>query len=123
VETDLPPGLPQVSGDREKLQQVLINLVENALKFTPIAGSITLSAQLQNGMIEVRVKDTGAGIPQEHLTHIFERFYKVDRARRDGGTGLGLAIVKQIVEAHRGEAWVESQEGVGSTFIFTIPKG
>jgi two-component system phosphate regulon sensor histidine kinase PhoR len=123
VETDLPPGLPQVSGDREKLQQVLINLVENALKFTPIAGSITLSAQLQNEMIEVRVKDTGAGIPQEHLTHIFERFYKVDRARRDGGTGLGLAIVKQIVEAHRGEAWVESQEGVGSTFIFTIPKG
>jgi two-component system, OmpR family, phosphate regulon sensor histidine kinase PhoR len=122
LETDLPPGLPQVRGDREKLQQVLINLVENALKFTPVAGSITLSAQANNGMIEVRVRDTGAGIAQEHLPHIFERFYKVDRARRDGGTGLGLAIVKQIVEAHRGEAWVESQEGAGSTFAFTMPR-
>jgi two-component system phosphate regulon sensor histidine kinase PhoR len=122
VEADLPPDLPQVRGDREKLQQVLINLVENALKFTPAAGRITLSAQAQNGMVQVRVRDTGAGIPQEHLPYLFERFYKVDRARRDGGTGLGLAIVKQIVEAHRGEAWVESQEGVGSTFAFTVPR-
>jgi signal transduction histidine kinase len=122
LETDLPPHLPQVRGDREKLQQVLINLVENALKFTPPAGRITLSAQAQNGMVEVRVTDTGAGIPQEHLPYIFERFYKVDRARRDGGTGLGLAIVKQIVEAHRGETRVESQEGAGSAFAFTVPR-
>jgi two-component system, OmpR family, phosphate regulon sensor histidine kinase PhoR len=122
VEADLPPGLPQVRGDREKLQQVLINLVENALKFTPASSRITLSAQAQNGMVEVKVMDTGAGIAQEHLPHIFERFYKVDRARRDGGTGLGLAIVKQIVEAHRGEVWVESQEGVGSAFTFTVPQ-
>jgi two-component system phosphate regulon sensor histidine kinase PhoR len=122
VETDLPPDLPQVRGDREKLQQVLINLVENALKFTPPDGRITLSAQAQNGMVEVRVTDTGTGIAQEHLPYIFERFYKVDRARRDGGTGLGLSIVKQIVEAHRGEAWVESQEGRGSAFAFTVPR-
>lgn len=122
LEADLPPDLPQVMADGEKLQQVLINLMENALKFTPVAGNITLSAQLQNGMVEVRVRDTGAGIAQEHLPHIFERFYKVDRARRDGGTGLGLAIVKQIVEAHRGEVWAESQEGAGSTFAFTLPR-
>ncbi|MCI0870100.1 MAG: hypothetical protein J4O08_10305, partial [Chloroflexi bacterium] len=71
---------------------------------------------------KVRVADTGTGIPREHLPHVFERFYKVDRSRSDGGTGLGLAIVKHIVQAHGGEVGVESEEGVGSTFEFTIPR-
>ena len=111
----------RVIGDRGKVRQVLANLLDNALKATAESGEIGLSAEAQTGSTRISVWDTGAGIAQEHLPHIFERFYKVDRSRRDGGTGLGLAIVKHLVQAQDGEVWVESREGEGSTFSFTLP--
>ena len=117
VSDDTPPVL----GDEEKLRQVLSNLLENALKFTLVEGAVTMSARAEGGAVIVSVSDNGAGIPEEHVPHIFERFYKVDRSRRDGGTGLGLAIVKHIVQAHDGEVWVESREGGGSTFSLRLP--
>ena len=121
VEVNAPEGLPGVLGDEEKLRQVLSNLLENALKFTWVEGEITLSARGEAGFVTVNVSDNGVGIPEEHLPHIFERFYKVDRSRRDGGTGLGLAIVKHIVQAHGGEAWVDSRASGGNSFSFRIP--
>ena len=122
LKSDVAGDVPPVVGDEEKLRQALVNLMNNALKFTPEHGEITVLARARNGSAEVCVEDTGIGIAREHLAHIFERFYKVDRARRDGGAGLGLAIVKHIVEAHGGEVLVESHEGAGSTFGFTVPR-
>ncbi len=114
------PQSPAIAlGDRSKLRQVLVNLLDNALKNTE-SGSVEVSVNAEEGRHRVSVRDTGAGIAREHLPHVFERFYKVDRARRDGGTGLGLAIVQQIVQAHGGEICVESEEGRGSTFSFTV---
>ena len=112
-----PPAI--ALGDYGKLRQVLVNLLDNALKNTE-AGSVEVSIEAGEGMHFVRVRDTGAGIAREHLPHVFERFYKVDRARRDGGSGLGLAIVRQIVQAHGGEVGVETEEGRGSTFSFSV---
>ena len=112
---------PQVRGDEEKLRQVFDNLLNNALKFTPEDGRISLSAQQENGKVCLRVADTGVGIPRKHLPHIFERFYKVDRSRHSEGFGLGLAIVKHIVQAHGGEIHAESAEGQGTTFTVILP--
>ena len=111
----------RVLGDRGKLRQILANLLDNALKATAESGEIGLSAEAHNSYTRINVRDAGSGIAQEHLPHIFERFYKVDRSRRDGGTGLGLSIVKHLVQAQNGEVWVESREGEGSTFSFTLP--
>ena len=122
IEQTLPADLPLVTGDEGMVRQVLVNLLENALKFTSEGGRIGVGAVAGGKFVEVRVKDTGAGIPPEHLPHVFERFYKVDRARRDGGTGLGLAIVKHIVQVHGGDVSVESEEGAGSTFAFTLSR-
>ena len=112
---------PQVSADADMLRQVLSNLLDNAIKYTAPSGSVEVSARTANGNAVVTVADTGQGIPREHVPHVFERFYKVERARREGGTGLGLAIVKHIVQVHGGDVFVESQEGAGSTFVFTLP--
>ena len=119
VETHLPP----VSGDPDMLARVLVNLVDNAVKYTPEGGRITIRAEVVGGHLRVSVADTGAGIPEESLSRVFERFYRVDkaRARDQGGTGLGLAIVKHIIEVHGGRVWAESEVGRGSTFTLELP--
>jgi two-component system phosphate regulon sensor histidine kinase PhoR len=121
LSVDASPDLPEILGDRIRLEQVLVNLVHNAVKFTRPGGSISLQAAPDGEMMRISVQDTGAGIPSDELERVFERFYKADRARSGGGTGLGLSIAKHIVEAHGGQIGVESIEGQGSTFFFTIP--
>ena len=116
----IPDDLPYLMADAGKLDQVLTNLVENALKFTPAGGCVTLSARTAESRIEIEVADTGVGIAREHLPHIFERFYKVDRSRRNVGTGLGLAITRRLVQAHGGNITVRSVEGEGSAFTFSL---
>ena len=111
----------EVLGDKQKITQILINLLQNSAKFTSHEGQVTVSAKSDDEFLEISVQDTGSGIGTEHLPHLFERFYKVDRSRRDGGTGLGLAIVKHIVQAHGGLVYVDSIEGEGSNFHFTLP--
>jgi two-component system phosphate regulon sensor histidine kinase PhoR len=118
---ELPASLPDVRGDERRLEQVLVNLVHNAVKFTRPGGDVVLSADMEGEFIRFAARDSGVGIPEDDLSRIFERFYKADRARSGGGTGLGLSIAKHIVEAHGGRIWVDSVEGRGSTFYFTIP--
>jgi two-component system, OmpR family, phosphate regulon sensor histidine kinase PhoR len=115
--------LPQVYADRDKIKQVLINLIDNAIKFNRENGSIKIGAETTDRVLKVNIADTGLGIPDKDISRIFERFYRVDKARSRelGGTGLGLAIVKHIIEAHHGKVGVESIEGQGSTFWFTLP--
>ena len=117
---NLPPDLPPVLADAERLGQVVTNLVHNAIKFTPSGGAITVAAERVDERVLVAVTDTGPGIPAEALGRIFERFYQADSSRSGRGTGLGLAIAKHIVQAHGGEIWAESVEGRGSTFRFTV---
>jgi signal transduction histidine kinase len=123
VEADVPKDLPAAMADRERIHQVLFNLVDNAVRFTPAGGGVTVSASRHNGSVELRVADTGVGIPPEHLPRLFERFYRVDpaRSREDGGTGIGLAIARSVVEAHGGTITAESQIGRGSVFTFDLP--
>jgi two-component system phosphate regulon sensor histidine kinase PhoR len=118
---DVPAGLPQVIADRPRVEQVMLNLVHNAIKFTRAGGTIAVRARRDGDQLVIEVNDTGAGIAQEELGRLFERFYKADKARRSDGTGLGLAIAKHIVQAHGGAIWVESEVGRGSTFFFTLP--
>ena len=129
---NLLDGLPKVFADPTRMEQVLSNLLTNAVRHTPQGGTITSSIvnkadgiadRVSGHHLLVSVQDTGEGIPTKNLSHIFERFYRVDsaRSRTEGGTGLGLAIVKQIVEAHNGIVWVESNLGKGSTFYIALP--
>jgi signal transduction histidine kinase len=125
LEIKLKEDLSSVNGDREKLTQVIINLLNNAIKFTPSGkGKIAIKARELNGQVEVRVSDTGIGIPLEDMGKIFDKFFQVDSTltREAGGTGLGLAICKGIIEAHNGKICAESELGKGSTFIFTLQK-
>lgn len=126
----VPDDLPSVYGDPEKIEQIFVNLIGNALKFTPEGGEILVSAERlhgreeeHGGMVAVSVRDTGIGIPEEHLKSIFEKFYQVEGSlqRSVGGTGLGLAITKGLVELHHGSIWAQSEVGKGSTFTFTLP--
>jgi two-component system phosphate regulon sensor histidine kinase PhoR len=119
----LPEGLPPVRGDANSLQEVLQNLLDNALQYTPAGGKIEVTASSSDGGVVVTVADTGIGIPQVEQERIFERFYRVDaaRSRAAGGTGLGLSIARHIMEAHGGRLWVESAVGEGSRFHFSIP--
>jgi two-component system, OmpR family, phosphate regulon sensor histidine kinase PhoR len=123
VSADIPAGLPIVSADRDRLAQILINLVDNAVKYTPSGGSVTVTAREREGAIEVAIADTGIGIPPADLPRITERFYRVDKARSRelGGTGLGLAIVKHLVVAHGGDLHIESEQERGTTVRFTLP--
>lgn len=114
-------ALPEVQIDLQRLEQVLVNLIHNAVKFTRAGGEITLIAEAATGEVRFAVRDTGIGIPAEDVPRIFERFYRVDKSRTGSGTGLGLSIAKHIVETHKGRIWVESIEGKGSTFYFTVP--
>ena len=116
-----PQDTTNVRADPSRLEQVLVNLIHNALKFTHPGGEVVLSVQTEKEVVRFAVRDTGVGIPVDDLERIFERFYKADRARSGGGTGLGLSIARHIVEAHGGSIWAESEEGRGSTFYFTIP--
>ena len=118
---DLPRGLPPILADPERIQQVVRNLIHNALKFTPAGGQITILATPHEDEVHISVQDTGIGISAQDLPRIFERFYKSDRSRQSGGTGLGLAIARHMVQAHGGRIWVKSKEHKGSTFTFTLP--
>jgi two-component system phosphate regulon sensor histidine kinase PhoR len=113
--------IPPVEMDSARIEQVLVNLMHNAIKFTPVDGAITVSARVERRWLVVAVTDTGVGVAEDELPRLFERFYKSDKARRSGGTGLGLAIAKHIVQAHGGRIWVESRPGQGSTFSFSLP--
>jgi len=131
IEVEEPGNLPLVYADQEKAEQILTNLIGNAIKFTPEGGRILITAKLihrdegekQSDRIAISVKDTGIGIPPEQLEAIFEKFFQVEDSlhRSAGGTGLGLAITKGLVEAHQGKIWAESEVGKGSTFTFTLP--
>jgi PAS domain S-box-containing protein len=120
---NIPAGFPPARADKDRLHQVFTNLVSNAVKFSPNGGVITLGVREQDNEACIWVSDQGVGIPAKALPHLFNKFFRVDNqeTRRIGGTGLGLALVKKIVEAHQGRIWVESTEGQGSTFFFTLP--
>jgi two-component system phosphate regulon sensor histidine kinase PhoR len=123
ISVNLQDHLPDIAADRRRLAEVLQNLLDNAIQYTPPGGQIMVSASANNGEVEFNVTDTGIGIPQAEQPRIFERFYRVDaaRSREVGGTGLGLAIAKHLVETHGGRIWVESEVGRGSQFHFTVP--
>jgi signal transduction histidine kinase len=114
-------GARAVYGDAGRILQVLANLVGNALKFTEPGGAVTVAAETRGGEVVFSVSDTGAGIPAEHLPHLFELYWHARRNARSRGSGYGLAIAKGIVEAHGGRIWAESTPGAGSTFSFTLP--
>ena len=122
---EVPDGLPAIRGDGARLGQVVVNLVHNAVKFSPDGGDIVVRVRNRGEEIVTSVEDHGVGIPRDAHDRVFERFYKVDRARlraeAGGGTGLGLAIARHVVEQHGGRIWVESVEGSGSTFSFAVP--
>ena len=123
LDEEIPEDLPAIFADRERVHQVLFNLLDNAVRFTPAGGHVTVSASRRRDDVDVAVSDTGPGIAPEHLPRLFERFYRVDEARsRDGGgTGIGLAIARSVVEAHGGRIWAESELGRGSVFTFELP--
>ena len=124
LQVDLPASLPAVRGDEARLGQVFVNLLHNAVKFSPDGGDVRVSVRASGDDVVVAIEDHGVGIPSAAQTRVFERFYKVDRARvrgETGGTGLGLAIARHIIEQHAGRIWVESAEGRGSTFSFSLP--
>ncbi|MHC1698218.1 MAG: two-component system histidine kinase PnpS [Geobacteraceae bacterium] len=124
TKTDALATLPDIQADPDKLEQILINLLDNAIKFTPAGGTVTVDAADLGDRVRIDVKDSGIGIPSKDIPRIFERFYRVDtaRSRELGGTGLGLSIVKHIVQAHGGSVAVESTPGAGSIFSFTLRK-
>jgi two-component system phosphate regulon sensor histidine kinase PhoR len=121
ISREFAADLPSVSADKDRVRQVIANLVHNAIKFTPDGGKITITTRALEGSVVVDIADTGIGISKEDLARVFERFYKGDKARAVEGTGMGLAIAKHVVEAHGGNIWVVSEEGKGSTFSFSLP--
>jgi histidine kinase len=127
LDIELAPDLPPALADEDRVVQILTNLTGNALQYTPEDGKVTITAERNDDKVQISVRDTGIGIPHEHLPHIFDRFYRVDasrsRSRRaGGGSGIGLTIARALVEAQGGRIWVESSSrGHGSTFLFTLP--
>jgi len=125
LDINLPAGIPGVLADEDRTVQVLTNLVSNAIQYTDEGGKVTVTTSRVGNELQVSVRDTGVGIPVEHLPHIFDRFYRVDKSRSrhsGGGSGIGLTIAKHFVEAQGGKIWVESEgESKGSVFNFTLP--
>jgi len=123
ISLNLQQQLPDIAADRRRLAEVLQNLLDNAMQYTPSGGQIMISASANGTEVIFTVSDTGIGIPRADQSRIFERFYRVDvaRSREVGGTGLGLSIAKHLVEVHGGRIWVESEVGQGSQFHFTVP--
>ncbi|MEP7136404.1 MAG: ATP-binding protein [Chloroflexota bacterium] len=124
LRSNLPADLPPLQADEDRITQVLVNLVANAIQYTPEGGDVTISAVRQADEVHISVKDTGIGIPPEHIANLFTRFYRVDKSRSrnaGGGSGIGLTIAKHLVEAHGGRIWAESKgDGQGSTFTFSL---
>jgi signal transduction histidine kinase len=121
--TDIPSDIPQLDLDRDKMMDVFVNLIDNAVKFTPDGGKVTVSAHVSEGSMYLDVEDTGIGIPEDKIPMLFQRFYQVDSSvkRRYGGTGLGLYICKKIVEDHKGDIYVSSEESKGTTVHVRLP--
>jgi signal transduction histidine kinase len=124
LRSSLPADLPPVQADEDRITQVLVNLVANAIQYTPEGGDVTISAARQADEVHISIKDTGIGIPPEHLANLFTRFYRVDKSRSrnaGGGSGIGLTIARHLVEAHGGRIWAESKgDGQGSIFTFSL---
>ncbi|MFQ6137319.1 MAG: PAS domain S-box protein [Candidatus Hydrothermarchaeales archaeon] len=125
IKTSVQEDLPKVRADFKELKHVLLNLLDNAIKFNREGGEVTIEARAKGDFVEVKVSDTGAGIAKEHLEKVFDRLYQIDATstRKYGGIGMGLAVAKELVEAHGGEIWVESEVGKGSRFCFALPIG
>jgi two-component system sensor histidine kinase ResE len=124
LQLNLAEPLSTLTGDGDRLAQVFTNLVDNALKFTPAGGQVMLAARLAGAEMEISITDTGTGVPQEALPHLFDRFYQADRSRAGGekhGAGLGLAIVREILQAHSGRISVRSELEHGTTFVIHLP--
>jgi histidine kinase len=124
LELDIPADLPPVFADEDRLGQVLLNLIGNALQYTPGGGQVRVTASRGDSEVQMSIEDSGIGIPPEHLPHVFDRFYRVDksRSRAGGGSGIGLTIARYLVEAHGGRIWASSRgPGQGSTFTFSLP--
>jgi len=123
LQIEAAKSLPEINVDADRMTQVLVNLLDNALRYTPAGGQIELAARSAEAGVEMVVKDTGPGIPQEDLGHLFERFYRGDKSRQreEGGSGLGLAIAKSLVESQGGQIRVESKPGVGAAFFIWLP--
>jgi signal transduction histidine kinase len=123
LERKLPPGLPAVYGNAEAIHELFSNLVTNAVKYTLVGGQVVLSASNTGNEVLVKVQDNGVGIPAEAIPNIFEEFYRADNVKAEAveGTGLGLSIVNQILDAHGGKIWVETEQNKGTTFSFTLP--
>ncbi|EDX85633.1 ATPase, histidine kinase-, DNA gyrase B-, and HSP90-like domain protein [Synechococcus sp. PCC 7335] len=122
IETDLPQDLPHVYADADQVQRVLSNLVDNAVKYTPVAGKIGIAAlHRTTEKVQISIRDNGPGIPRENQKKIFEESFRLKRDRAEDGYGLGLALCQQVVRAHYGEIWVDSKQGEGSCFHFTLP--
>ena len=124
LKSDIADDLPVIIADEDKVDQILTNLTNNAIKYSPRGGDVTITAKKDGDGVVVSVSDKGMGIPKDHLPKVFDRFHRVDNrdTREVGGTGIGLYLVKHLVEAHGGKIWVESEVGKGSSFIFTLPE-
>jgi PAS domain S-box-containing protein len=123
IKEDIPATLPEIDVDKERLEQVMFNLIGNAVKFSNDGSEVMVRAEVREHELLVQITDHGIGIPKEAMPRLFQRFYRVEASSSIGGSGLGLYISRQIVEAHGGRIWVESESGAGSTFSFTLPLG
>jgi signal transduction histidine kinase len=121
LKLETPEELPRVQGDRDRLEQVITNLVSNAIKYSPAKGEVAIRLAAENGWVSCSVSDQGCGIEEKDLERIFGKFQQVGSPQRGGGTGLGLAITHALVTEHKGKIWVESRVGAGSCFVFCVP--